>query len=313
MVRRSGLIAQAVILMILVATSPAVTLAAQLSASPIASPVSGLTLGTGIKLTVLASGSAEQVPGGGPLMLERITLSPGASTGMRQIFAPELIYVESGPVTAVDSLGLQSTLKKGEQAMLAANATYDVRNEGTSDATFLRLRLGEANIVPPSNPAPTAVATPAAAPATTVLFQTQSTVFPSGGGELFLARATYAPGADTGQHEFAGPVGFFVLSGTLSISSPSGLTGQLTAGKGFVLPANTVDRERNQSRKPVQVLLAGVIPGGQPLAAVITPTPAPTAIPTVTPVPTETPAPTNTPVPTETPQPTNTPAPTPTP
>ena len=80
---------------------------------------------------------------------------------------------------------------------------------------------------------------------------------------VFLARTTWAQGAELPDHTHAGPVGLYVESGTLTVGRPGGMEAQLGPGKGVVFPAETPKRERNAGAEPAVVLVTGVVSEGQ--------------------------------------------------
>lgn len=268
MLRRVGIPATVIALLLGAMLFPAVRAGAQGNATPAAAHL--LTnLPPGVSFGNMTFGQPAKMPASGPLVLERVGLPPGAATGMRAIQGPELIYVESGTVTAADNYGASSTLEAGNGVVLEARITYDVRNETTNPASLLRLRVAEATA---SVASPQAVATPTTTATVSVLTQVASGKLPNP-ATMFLAQATYAPGADTGPKLHAGPVGFLVQSGTLSVSSPSGLTQQLTAGKAFALPADVPHREFNPTSSPAKAFVFGVVSAIKPLyQAVAAPT-----------------------------------------
>ena len=136
------------------------------------------------------------------------------------------------------------------------------------------------------------------------MLESQLSTLPSAPTSLVLALSTWQPGADTGSFTAAGPIGLLLNSGTLTITSPSGLEAPLGPGQGLVFPAGVPQRERNIGSDPAQALLIAVAPMGQPAVA---------AVPTATPLPTSTPEPTATPLATAAPEPTATALPTATP
>lgn len=305
------------------ATPPRAALASQdaspaaapaLAATPVAPPQAtpvpvvlptaaelGLVFPAGIDVTPLAVGTIDQLPPDAMVLrLERVTVPAGDELATRTPSAPELLFGEFGTATIVDAFGLSAPLSAGGQAMLTAGSAYTLRNTSSGPATLLRLGLGSA----------------ATDPAAQVLLESQLSAAPAAPARLVLALSSWQPGSDTGAYTAVGPIGLLLNSGTLTISSPSGLEAPLGPGQGLIFPAGVPQRERNAGSEPAQALLIAVAPMGQPaVAAVPTSTPVPTATPepTATPLPTSTPEPTATALPTSTPLPTATPEPTPTP
>jgi quercetin dioxygenase-like cupin family protein len=275
-------------------------------------PDLGLRLPDGIAVASLAGGIVDAIPPAPTrFVLERVSLTPGDSVELRSSPGPLALVVESGTLTLVDELGLEGAYPPGGNVLLAAGTQYGLRNDGDDPVFFLQLSL--LPIQTEGTPEPVPVSR-----ASEVLLETEIAALPSAPALLFLARTTWEPGAELADHTHAGPVSILVESGTLTVGRPSGMEAQLGPGKGVVFPADTPNRERNAGTEPVVALIAGGIPAGQDLVALLpTPTPIPTAtaIPTATPLPTATPIPTATPTPapTSTPVPTATPAPTSTP
>ena len=238
------------------------------------------------------------------LRLERVIVPPGGDLGQRTPTGPELLFGELGSATVVDAFGFSAPLGPGQQAALVAGSAYALRNTGTAPATLLRLVLGDASVPPDASSQALVEATlpaPPVAPAT-----------------LVIARASWQPGADTGTFIAAGPIGVAVVSGTLTVTSPSGLEAALTPPQGLVFPAGVPQRERNAGSEPAQALMVAVAPTGQPLVVAVptaTPMPTPPPAPTATAIPTATSLPTATPTlpPTSTPEPTATVTPVPDP
>lgn len=258
----------------------------------------------------------------GALSLERVVMPAGASLESRQVATAELLYVERGEVTLVDNLGLTSTLTEENGVHLRAGATYEARNDGTDDASILRLSLvaSGADATPVVAPIATPIAGSAADDVVVVLLAEFALAeIPTSTATLFLARATWELDVDSGPYTQHGPIGMLVEAGTLTISSPSGIDAQLDEGNAVLLPADQPLRTRNDGGSDGVALLFGVIPAGESAVAIVpptptpSPTPSPTPEPTVTPAPSPTPEPTATPTPSPTPEPTATPTPSPTP
>ena len=201
----------------------------------------------------------------GSLNLERVTMPADASLESRQVAAAEVLYVERGAVTLVDSLGLTSTLTEGQGVHLRAGAIYEARNEGTDDVSILRLSLTGTSTS--GTPVVSPMATPIAVKGTgdvvvTSLAAFSLTEMPAPPATLFLDRATWTSGVDSGPYTQNGPIGILAESGTLTISSPSGIDGQLNEGNTVLLPADQPLRTRNDGEGDAEALLFGVIPTG---------------------------------------------------
>ena len=266
-----------------------------------ATPDLGADLPDGIDLQTRASGIAEELPATpAHLRLERLTVEPGPGGELRPAPGPELLYVDTGTVLIADELGLEGAYAAGSQLFLPAGVSYALRNDATEPATLLRLGL-----IPAAGDASPAAAAAPDATASEVLLAADVTTLPAAPATVFLARVTWEPGADLGRTTLAGPIGLLTQSGTLSVAGPSGIEGQLAEGRSIVLPAGTQSRQRNAGDEPAQVLMIGVIPGGEELTAPIVPTPTATVVPEATSPPeaTSTPEPTATTIPEPTPTP----------
>lgn len=246
------------------------------------------------------------------LLLERVVLPPRGGVESRTVEAAELLYVESGTLRLIDGLGLTSTVEGGSGAQLRAGATYSARNGGSGDVSFLRLSLtAEGSAATPAVPQ---MATPvvedgSAGVVVTALAELFLPEIPEAPMTLFLDRATWKSGVDSGPYTQNGPIGMLVESGTLTISSPSGIDGELSEGNPVLLPADQELRTRNDGDSDAVALLFGVIPSGSEAVSAVPPTP--TLLPTAASEPTETSLPTAEPTATAepTPEPTATPLP----
>lgn len=218
----------------------------------------------GIVVEDIASGEVPPtVMAPGALTLERVLMPADSGLPARQVYAIEILYVEEGTLTIADSLGLSSPLAAENSVGLRAGSSYTAINDGDSDVSFLRLSL-----VGLSNPA-----TPAAIPVVetsdasgdvevTALANFELTAMPASPTILFLSRVTWGAGVDSGEYTQTGPIGMLTESGTLTISSPSGIEGQLGEGQSVLLPADQVLRTRNDGTSDAVALLFGVIPAG---------------------------------------------------
>ena len=202
----------------------------------------------------------------GSLELERVTIPADASVGSREVSASELLYVERGAVTLVDSLGLTSTLTEGQGVHLRAGAIYEARNDSTDNVTILRLSVTGTSTTS-GTPVASSMATPIAVDGTgdvvvISLAEFSLTEIPASPATLFLDRATWKSGVDSGPYTQNGPIGVLAESGTLTISSPSGIDGQLNEGDTVLLPAGQPLRTRNDGEGDAVALMFGVIPAG---------------------------------------------------
>jgi hypothetical protein len=277
--------------------------------------VSGLPKGIGIQ--ELAAGEVDaSATAPGTLTLERVTLPAGAGLASRQVAAADVLYVEHGTLTLVDSLGLTSTLTEEQGAHLRAGAIYETRNDGSEAVSILRLSL--TGTVASATPVVSPMATPVVGNGTddvvvTSLAEFSLATIPASPATLFLDRATWESGVDSGPYTQTGPIGVLVESGTLTISSPSGIDGELSEGNAVLLPADQELRTRNDGDGDAVALLFGVIPSGSEAMAAVPPTPTPEPTPSPTPEPTATTVPSPTPEPTAEPTATTVPSPTPEP
>lgn len=294
---------------------------AQSGATPASGDTASLFTASGITSHVLGSSNAATLAVAKPhLLFERITLGQNAKLPARTTVSPEVLFVESGAVSIEDSFGFATETGEGQTLTFNPDVTYELTNTGSQDAVVYRLSISGTSEAAAASPvAGAAAATPVSGRAETIiLIDREVQDLPTGDSTLFIADATFAPGAKSGEYSHTGPFGIFVQSGTLSVLSPSGVTGQLKENAGVVLPTNAPFIASNTSDSDASVLLVGVAVANAPVVdevtAVPTPTIEPTATtaPTQTPVPTPTIAPTNTPIPTPTTAPTSTPKPSPT-
>jgi hypothetical protein len=216
----------------------------------------------GIVVEEIASGEVPPtVMAPGALTLERIVMPANTGLPARQVSAIEILYVEEGRLTIADSLGLSSPLAAENSVALRPGSSYTAINDGASDVSFLRLSLVGLS----------SSATPAAIPIVvgseasgdvevTALANFDLTAMPASPTILFLSRATWGAGVDSGEYTQTGPIGMLTESGTLTISSPSGIEGQLGEGQTVLLPADQVLRTRNDGTEEAVALLFGVIP-----------------------------------------------------
>jgi hypothetical protein len=199
----------------------------------------------------------------GSLTLDRITLPAKAGLPSRQVSTIELLYVEQGTLTVADGLGLSSALPAEKSAHLRAGSTYTAINDGTREVSFLRLSFTTSS--PAASPAAAEPTTASAKAVVTSLAAFDLTALPEAPVTLFLDRATWQAGADSGDYTQTGPIGMVTESGTVAISSPSGIDGQLDKGKAVLLPAAQALRTRNDGQEDAVVLLFGVVPADGPL------------------------------------------------
>lgn len=252
-------------------------------------PVMAQQLPTGMTLDLLAH---EGVMFAGTISaaafrLQRIEIPPGAeappqSVGAPDVLVPELLLVEIGSVELRDELGLTTTLTPDAQFVVNAGATYTLRNPGAEPVTLLRLAFS----VPSDGGMGTPVAEAASGTAITILIEgTVDEIIGDGYSDqftLFIGRATFQPGFDAPVHGHTGPIGFVIETGTLSVTGPSGVEGQLTTGTGVLLPAYEAHRERNAGTEPVSALMVGYV--GEDVGLYPAPEPAPVATPVPAPL-----------------------------
>jgi quercetin dioxygenase-like cupin family protein len=260
------------------------------------------------------------------LLLERIELPAGASLPEHTAASVELLFVESGEVSIADNFGFTSVASAADDLILASGAMYTLSNEGRAPVALLRTSLaagldGAANQddsptqrVATPDPA-TSKATPVEqddveAGSVTTLADFPVNEVPEGNVAFFLAQATFAPGAESGEQGHAGPIALYIESGTLAVQSPSGLVGGLGEGQAVILPESAPLVASNDGRDEAIIFIVGVVAADGQLMAEVTPVPEPTPSPTPSPSPTQTPVPSPTSIPSPTPEPTATPEPT---
>ena len=187
----------------------------------------------GVDATSLAQADIGDLESGATLLLELIELAPETELPTHRTTSPELLYTLGGAVTFQDNFGFASVVDASQVVSLNAGTEYTISNAESEAGRLLRLRLaGGADA--------TADATPAAGAddaGTTVLMQAPLNGIELEGGRLFLGRAQFGAGSDSGEQAHAGPLGIYVDSGTLNVVSPSGLVGAIDAGRAVSLPA----------------------------------------------------------------------------
>lgn len=271
----------------------------------------------GVDAPILASAEVDAIFLAEPsLVLERILIPADSSLPTHTTAAPELLLVEEGEFSIEDAFGFGSTVESGEQLAINVDSEYSLTNNSDDDAFVLRLRLSSGDETETG-------ASPEASPIvdsldTQVLIEQGVDSLPIGTSTMFISRATFDPGAESGEQGHAGPLGIYVDDGTLSVQSPSGVIGEVDADSGGVLPSDAPFVATNEEDVETVVLLVGVVESGEALLAEVTPeptatvAPTPTIEPTATVAPTPTTEPTATITPSPTPEPTATTVPTPT-
>ncbi|MGI8483991.1 MAG: hypothetical protein ACR2OU_06985 [Thermomicrobiales bacterium] len=316
MIRRTAVVLFLVFMSLSWIMTPSPNARAQDAATPAVQTTPWLFTAQGVKSTILASGQVDSLSSASRLRLERLQIPAGATVDSHDAAGPELLAAQDGTVTVTDNFGFSSTLEAGQGSLLAAGSSYHLENKTTAPSNVLRLMVTDSDTQSPALASPV-TASPEASPVAisstvTVLFDQPIKDFPSGPVQLFLATGTWQTGASSGKQEHSGPLGLYVDAGSLSVTSPSGIKGQVGNGKGVVLPASAPLEAMNVGDGPSTALLAGVVEASGAFMSEITPTPAPSPTPSPTTVPTNTPVPTptNTPAPTPTPSPSPAPQPT---
>jgi len=259
---------------------------AQGAATPTASS-DALFTAEGVDAPILASAEIDAILLTEPsLLLERILIPADSSLPTHTAASAELLFVEEGEFSIEDAFGFGSTVESGEQLSINADAEYSLANDSDDDAFVLRLRLSSGN-------EPETGASPEASPIvdslnTQVLIEQSVDSLPTGDSTMFISRATFELGAESGEQEHAGPLGIYVEDGTLSILSPSGVIGEVGADAGGVLPSDAPFVATNEEDVETVVLLVGVVESGEALLAEVTPEPTATVAPTPTTEPTAT-------------------------
>jgi hypothetical protein len=227
------------------------------SATPGSEPnlATQLGLNEGVTLLQLASGTAESVPSA-PLVLrlEEVGVDPGQSDVVSETRGPELIYIESGSLTAVDSIGFRAVLTGGQQVLFNVGFGYTLVNESGEAASFLRLAVrplsSDMEAATPS-PAPDATSTANAL----ILFQSHLDAVPSGPAVLFLGHMSWDPQAESGQYWHDGVLGMMLETGELTVHSPSGLDVHLMNGAAELLPPDQAHNDFNPGSTTAEVLV----------------------------------------------------------
>jgi hypothetical protein len=278
----------------------AIIVATLLSLSPVGIPLSDmaqitaaqdvgevLDLMPGVTVTVLASGGVDSLPdqgGGIRVVLDRVSLLPGmtmsevvadlaAQPGAPPEFGaaegPHLLYVDAGEITLLDD-GAETTYRQEQQVVLPIEASFDVRNDTSSCASFLLLTIGAggfaggfgAEIAGPVLP------TLGDCPPSRRMIDWHGEPNLPGRSRLFLARVTSDPAsydlASPWNHfGHSGPVGLVVETGTLNFRGGIGVETFLAPGSSLRIRAETP--YILITGEPTTALLAGVVPEDKPL------------------------------------------------
>lgn len=221
-----------------------------------------------IAVTKLASGEVpSSADSPGAISLDRIVLPAKAGLPVRQVPTIEILYVEKGTLTVADGLGLSSALPAEKSVHLRAGSSYTAINDSADDVSFLRLSfVGEISAATPGVAASTQVSAKAVV---TSLASFDVATMPTSPATLFLNRATWKSDADTGTYIQNGPIGMYTESGTLTITSPSGIDGELGEGKAVLLPADQELRTRNDGNDDAVALLFGIVPANGPATTAV--------------------------------------------
>ena len=232
----------------------------------------------GIDAPIVAREDIAALDPGATLLFERIALPPATELPVRTTTSPELYYVQAGEFSVQDDFGFGTTVPDGTALTLKPGTTVTAGNEGSEAATVLRLRISDGAAAEEGSAVQEATPSGQAGATTTLLIELPLEDGAAGASQMYLARATFAPGATTGEQGHTGPVGVYVESGTLSIASPSGFEGTIGAEQGVVLPADMPLRASAMDAEVV-VVLVGVGPDEGPFAEVVA-APEPTVMPT---------------------------------
>ncbi|HKG24081.1 MAG TPA: hypothetical protein VKB09_00450, partial [Thermomicrobiales bacterium] len=254
-----------------VLASPVASTPAPPPSASLAARLLGLSdpLPPGIAVSDLGSGHTTSLSQGPVrIILERLSVAGGADLAARPVSgATTLLLVEAGTLTLIDELGLEAVATEGAYQLIPPTGDFELRNEGASTATVLRLSILSQDAAP--------LATDEAS--ATILLDGDLTDLPASPASIFLARIVMTPGADLGSREWAGPVGVVAEAGTLTVERPERLPAELPAGRGVLFPAATTSRWRNTGTEPVALLIVGVAasPGesaSEPASATVQPT-----------------------------------------
>ncbi len=263
-------------LVILVAMLPALapSTVAQDEQSTPAAPLdlaTQLGLDAGISLIPLAQGTVNQLPPAPvDFVLEQLELGPGQQEEVTQTLGPELIYIASGDVVAVDNIGFSAPLPQGEQVLFNQGFGYSLRNEADKPAQILRLTIHPAA----TSDAATPVATPAPGSSTTgpvILFQKQLEQLPVSPATLFLGEMSWEPQAETGQYWQDGWFGIRLEVGNISLISPSGLPVPMDMNTPEIVPPRIVHQEVNPGPNRAVGFVFALVDASGPIFAPGTP------------------------------------------
>ena len=270
-----------IVLVMIVGSWPTPSLS-QDTATPLADGTNQLFQADGVDAPILSSAlvNPQDIPEP-RFLLERLDLPLGSSLPEHTATAAELLHVETGTVSIVDNFGFTSSAFAGDSLSLVAGTAYSLSNDGTEPVSLLRASISPGQdtdpevavqneavatpltdeiatpIIESATPVTGESATPIAESAPLVIGDTASTAtstlidlpidaLPTGENSFFLAEVSFAPGAESGEQAHAGPIALYIKEGTLTVQSPSGLSGQLQQGQAVALPENASLIANNQ-------------------------------------------------------------------
>lgn len=218
----------------------------------------------GIVLTALGFAPVEAVPANpASIRLERFRLAPGDRlTGAT--LGPRLIAVESGELHVDWARSERGSYGPAQSAMIPPEQSATLAPV-EAEVTFLQLRIDPEDV---DQARLDSSVTPD-------VLLAGSPRLPRGEATISILRLAIAPGGDTGQRVFSGPVGLAIEAGTLTVADLDGQPTQLEAGGSLIAPSFTAHQLRNEGDDPVSGLAVGVLPTSPALAGapVATPTP----------------------------------------
>ena len=251
----------------------------------------------GVESSILATTSFHTIEEDGSLLVDSLDISPGGEFRGSTGSTPEIISISSGSVSIEDGFGFGSDVPEGSAVALSAGSDFLIANKGMTPATVLRIHF-----LPQEEEMATPIAQAESSPIAQPVIKVKETnlgeiaiLSTSNPATVFLGHVSLTPGTSTGEQVHDGPLAVFVESGSISVLSPSGLEGNVSAGSIVGLPAETPLFARTTDESASFYIVGITTEPKSPFTETIpppTPTPEPTPIPSPTAIPSPTPEPT---------------------
>lgn len=272
MVRRVG-IAALVILGIVLSGVQAIRPSAAQSSPPSAT----LADLPGTSTLLAAVGEAKLSVVANPhLRLERIDIPGGSALSDHVAAGPELLAVISGAVDVADNFGFANAYATGSNATIAAATVYSLSNSATTAASVYRVSVAGDEAPTAASPAGGTPVSPAVVKSS-VLIDAKIPKLSRSRSTIFLMELSWRAGASSGRLDHTGPIGVYVEKGSLAIVSPSGITGNVAAGAGVMLPATAPLIASNSGGGESIAVIFGVSSSPDALLSPFVPTPTKTS------------------------------------